>query len=85
VKSLGSAFATWKAQMADPITGSGKRVEAEPTKKPLTDREKQRLKKRLERKKQRDAEKKAGKEDTREEKRLARRSLALVNNAVKDF
>jgi len=59
VKTLSSAFETWIAQMADPITGGKKRWEARPTKPPLTEREKKRLRKRAERKRQRDAEKKA--------------------------
>ncbi|MCH7729288.1 MAG: hypothetical protein IH991_22840 [Planctomycetes bacterium] len=52
--------------MADPITGGRKRVKAEATTKPLTDREKIRLKKRLERKKLRDAGKKVGKKKAAE-------------------
>jgi arylsulfatase A-like enzyme len=50
VTKLGNAFAAWKEQMADPITGA-KRGKAEPATTTLTDREKKRLKKRIERKK----------------------------------
>ena len=58
VKTLSSAFDTWIAEMADPITGGTKRWETEAVKEKLTGRKKERLRTRADRKKRRAAEKK---------------------------
>jgi arylsulfatase A-like enzyme len=54
VKTLSSAFDAWFAQMAAPITGGGKSLQAAPANGPLTEREKIRM----ERKRQRNTVKK---------------------------
>ncbi len=59
VKTLNSAYDVWIAQMADPITGGDKRLNAEPVEAKPTDDAKDKSKKRMERKKQRETKKKS--------------------------
>jgi len=51
-KTLRAAYEAWIEQMADPISGSGKRWQDEPAEQ-LTDRQKKRLEKRLEKRRER--------------------------------